>query len=106
VKREASNKIRFFLEDLLPPIVRDTAVFRVLAEIVFRGVDAASAFRKRAPFLSVEEYASFYRQWPRVHASTDNSERCLKRIADEIVGESVCDVGCGSGFLIRHIRDL
>jgi len=105
LRREATNKIRFVIEDLLPPIVRDSGLFRLAAGLAFRGVDAAWDLRKRAPFLSEQEYSSFYREWPRVHAETDNSNLCLKRIAEEIVGRSVCDVGCGSGFLIRYLRD-
>jgi SAM-dependent methyltransferase len=105
VRREASNTIRFVIEDLLPPIVRDSGLFRLAAGAVFRGVDSAASFRKRAPFLSEQEYLSFYRDWPRVHAETDNSSACLRRIAKDIVGRSVCDVGCGSGYLIRYIRD-
>jgi len=105
VRREATNKIRFVIEDLLPPILRDSGLFRVAASAVFRGVGAAANFRKRAPFLSEQEYVSFYRDWPRVHAETDNSDQCVRRIAEDVVGDSVCDVGCGSGYLIRHIFD-
>ncbi len=105
MKREATNKIRFVIEDLLPPIVRDSGLFRLAAGLAFKGVDAAANFRKRAPFLSEQEYVSFYRDWPRVHAETDNSNQCLSRIAQDVVGHSVCDIGCGSGYLIRYIRD-
>jgi len=105
LRREASNRIRFVIEDLLPPIMRDSGLFRLAAGLAFRGVDAAANFRKRAPFLSEQEYVSFYRDWPRVHAETDNSDQCLARIAEDVVGRSVCDVGCGSGYLVRHIRD-
>ena len=105
MRREATNRIRFVIEDLLPPIVRDSGLFRLAASLAFRGVETAANFRKRAPFLSEQEYVSFYHDWPHVHAETDNSNLCLERIAAEVVGRSVCDVGCGSGFLIRHIRD-
>jgi SAM-dependent methyltransferase len=105
VKREVTNKIRFVIEDVLPPVVRDSGFFRLAAGLAFRGVEAAANFRKQAPFLSEQEYVSFYRDWPRVHAETDNSDRCVKRIAEEVLGGSVCDVGCGSGYLIRYIRD-
>lgn len=105
MRREASNTIRFVLEDLLPPIIRDTALYRLFAGAVFRGVGEAATFRKRAPFLSEQEYLSFYREWRGPHEETDNSAQCLNRIAKEIVGKSVCDVGCGSGFLVRYIRD-
>ena len=105
MRREATNKIRFVIEDLLPPAVRDSALFGLAAGFAFRGVEAAANFRKRAPFLSEQEYVAFYREWPRVHAETDLSEVCVKRIAEEVVGESVCDIGCGSGYLVRYIRD-
>lgn len=105
MRREATNKIRFVIEDLLPPAFRDSGLFRIAAGLAFRGVDAAAKFRRRAPFLSEQEYAEFYRAWPRVHAATDNSDQCVRRIAKDVVGRSVCDVGCGSGYLIRHIRD-
>ena len=42
VRREATNKIRFVIEDLLPPVVRDSGLFRVAAGMVFRGVGAAA----------------------------------------------------------------
>jgi SAM-dependent methyltransferase len=105
VRREATNAIRFVIEDILPPIVRDSGLFRLAAGSVFRGVEAAANFRKRATFLSEQEYVAFYRDWPRIHAETDSSIQCLKQIAAEVVGDSVCDVGCGSGFLVRYIRD-
>ena len=105
MRREATNTIRFVIEDILPPIVRDSGLFRLAADSVFRGVGAAANFRKRATFLSEQEYVAFYRDWGRIHAETDNSIQCLEQIAAEVVGRSVCDVGCGSGFLIRYIRD-
>src|SRR5262245_29809030 len=92
VRREASNTIRFVLEDLLPPIIRDTALFRMFAGAMFKGVGDAAKFRKRAAFLSEQEYLAFYQEWRGPHDETDNSARCLNRIAKDVVGESVCDV--------------
>jgi SAM-dependent methyltransferase len=106
VRRETSNRIRFVIEDLLPPIVKDSVLFRSVARIAFGGyVDAAADFRRRAPFLSEAEYTAFYRDSPHAHDETDNSQACLERIAAEIVGASVCDVGCGTGYLLRYVRD-
>jgi ubiquinone/menaquinone biosynthesis C-methylase UbiE len=40
-----------------------------------------------------------------VHQGTDNSRACLERISEEVVGGSVCDVGCGTGALLTHVRE-
>jgi ubiquinone/menaquinone biosynthesis C-methylase UbiE len=106
LKREQTNQIRFVLEELLPPIVRDTALFRFAASLAWgKHISALAEFRKSAPFLTEEQYSELYRTHPRVHEDTDNSRACLDRIAADAVGTSVCDVGCGTGALLRHVRD-
>jgi SAM-dependent methyltransferase len=106
VRRETSNRIRFVLEEILPPIVKDSALFRFAARGALGAyVDEAAEFRKRAPFLTEDEYTRLYRESPHVHHETDNSAACLARIAREVVGETVCDVGCGSGYLLKYIRE-
>ena len=45
-----------------------------------------------------------YRTHPRVHAGTDNSRACIERIAKDLVGDSVVDVGCGTGVLLQHLK--
>jgi len=105
MRREQSNRIRFVIEELLPPIVRDTALFRMTASLVWgEHISALAEFRKSAPFVSAEEYSELYRTHPRVHDETDNSTACLERIAADALGPTICDVGCGTGALLRHVR--
>jgi SAM-dependent methyltransferase len=106
MRRETTNKIRFVIEDLLPPLLRDTTLFRKIAELVWgRHIHSLADFRKRAPFLTAEEYETLYRVHPRVHADTDNSEATVQKIIADVVGGSVCDVGCGTGYLLSRVRD-
>ncbi|KQS76893.1 methyltransferase [Rhizobium sp. Leaf384] len=105
MNRETTNRIRFVLEDLLPPVVRDSRLFRAAAKLVWgEHIVHLAEFRARAPFLSEAEYEALYRKHPRVHAGTDNSSACIRRIAGAIEGDSVCDVGCGTGALLKHIQ--
>ena len=105
MNRETTNRIRFVIEDVLPPILRDSAMFRGLAKLVWgEHIVHLAKFRERAPLLTPEEYETLYRHHPRVHAGTDNSDACIRRIVGAIEGESVCDVGCGTGALLTHIR--
>jgi SAM-dependent methyltransferase len=92
------------MEEWVPPALRDSAPFRWAMERVWgEHIRHLADFRRRAPFLTDEEYERLYRDHPRVHAGTDNSEACIRAIADDVVGESVCDVGCGTGFLLMRI---
>jgi SAM-dependent methyltransferase len=105
MKRETTNRIRFVIEELLPPILRDSRLFLWLAERVWGDhISHLARFRARAPFLTSEEYAELYRNHPRVHTGTDNSVECIRRINLALVGTSVCDIGCGTGALLTHIR--
>jgi len=105
MNRETTNRIRFVIEDLLPPILRDSPLFLWLAKRVWGDhISHLPSFRERAPFLTAEEYADLYRNHPRVHEGTDNSAACIRRINSMIAGASVCDVGCGTGALLTHIR--
>ena len=105
MKRETTNKIRFVLEDIVPPILRDSRLFKAVAKLAWgKHIGDLASFRARAPFLSDEEYEDLYKHHPRVHEGTDNSKACIERIAKDIVGTTVCDIGCGTGVLLKHIR--
>ena len=105
MNRETTNWIRFVIEDVVPPVLRDSAPFRSLMKLAWgQHVEHLAAFRERAAFLTDEEYAELYRNHPRVHEGTDNSQACIDRIVADVTGESVADIGCGTGVLLKHIR--
>lgn len=105
MNRETTNRIRFVLEDILPATLRDSGLFKGVASLVWgKHISDLADFRARAPFLSDEEYEDLYQHHPRVHEETDNSKACIDMIISEVRGESVCDVGCGTGVLLKNIK--
>jgi len=105
MNRETTNRIRFILEDVIPPILRDSILFKALASMIWgRRIADLANFRARAPFLSDQEYEDLYKKHPRVHEGTDNSEACIAEIVNDVLGESVCDAGCGTGLLLSRIK--
>lgn len=106
MNRETTNRLRFVLEDVLPPLLRDSVLFRSVAKLAWgEHITRLAAFRERAPFLTSAEYEELYRDHPRVHEGTDNSEACVRRIVADLSGDSICDVGCGTGVLLARIRE-
>jgi len=105
MRRETTNAIRTVLEEALPPFVRDSSAMRWLFRRHWgRLVDDIEDFRERIPFVTADEYRSIYERLPRVQDETDNSAACIERIASEIRGRTVLDVGCGTGFLLDHLK--
>ncbi|MFN7164562.1 MAG: class I SAM-dependent methyltransferase [Hyphomonas sp.] len=105
MRREMTNRIRYVLEDIVPPVLRDSGLFKAAASMAWGNhVADLARFRERAAFLTDEEYEALYRKHPRVHEDTDNSDACIAAITADIVGTSAMDVGCGTGALLRQVR--
>lgn len=104
MRRETSNRIRFVLEELVPGIVRDSRLFRWLMRLGGGAhVETLAEFRRRAAFLTPEEYRDLYAAHPRVHDDTDNSAACIELIRRNVIGPEVFDVGCGTGYLVNRL---
>jgi ubiquinone/menaquinone biosynthesis C-methylase UbiE len=105
VKRESVNFIRYVLEEWIPPGLRDSAPMRWLFRAYWgRFIDDLERFRANIHHVSAEEYADIYRRMPRIQDQTDNSVACIERLTEMVVGETVCDVGCGTGYLLAALR--
>jgi len=105
MRRETTNFVRFLIEDCMPPILQDSRIFHLLARAAWGShVSRLADFRARAPFLTPGEYESLYREHPRVHEGTDNSVACMGKAAQDLIGTSVCDVGCGTGALLSYFQ--
>ena len=102
--RTIINRIRYVLEDLLPPAVHDSRFFYWLMHVVLRGrTKHFTSFRRRSPYMSAAEYDDFYRRYTPLLEKTDLNDACIERILREVEGRRVVDVGCGRGFLASLI---
>lgn len=105
MRRETVNRIRYALEELVPPFVRDSRLMRWLFRLYWgRLVDDLEQFRARIYRISAEEYRQVYESMPRIQEATDNSRECLEEIVRRVLPGRICDVGCGTGFLLEFLR--
>lgn len=100
IGRRAVNAVRYVLEDLLPPALRDSPLFLAVIYLVW-GRDARRfiAFRERVRTMSAEEYAGFYAKITPIHGECDLNRRCIERVLADVQGETILDAGCGRGHL-------
>ncbi len=101
MKRESVNFIRYLLEEWVPPALRDSSPMRWLFRLYWgRFIDDLEAFRANIHHVTAEQYDDIYRRMPRIQQGTDNSAACIERLAELMLPGSVCDVGCGTGYLL------
>jgi SAM-dependent methyltransferase len=102
--RRAVNVVRYTLEDLLPPALRDSPLFLPVMYLVWgRQARRFIAFRERVRTMGAEEYVSFYASITPIHGECDLNSACLDRILAELRGETILDAGCGRGYLAKLI---
>lgn len=106
----ARSSIARFLNTLaaevLPPALRDAAPFRGAMQLLFgERVAAFDDLRQRAPCMSQADLTGFYAAqvrrrspWP-----SDNTHAVIRRIQADALPGLVCDLGCGTGHLLREL---
>jgi SAM-dependent methyltransferase len=109
--REQANAIRTILEDWIPPVLRDSRLFYWLARsLLGDAMDRNCMVRLKAGQWSERDLMRYYMEEleikrARLTQTSENSEACIRRICEDIVGPTACDMGAGSGYLLGRIRD-
>lgn len=105
MKRKNTNKIRFVLEEILPPIIRDSFIFKFIIKKIYRNDKIHQKLKSNILNISQEEYKNYYKNMPQIHENSDLSDLCIEEILKNIKPRNIIDVGCGNGFLLKKIRD-
>jgi SAM-dependent methyltransferase len=105
MRRETVNRIRYVLEECIPPAIRDSRLMRGLFRLHWGPlVDDMESFREHITTITADDYRSVYERMPRLQQQTDNSRACLSAIARQILPGSICDVGCGTGYVLKFLQ--
>lgn len=92
---EITKFIRFFLDECIPPIIRDQRWFYRPVQIAYnKRMDPN--FKVNAPHMSDAEFAAAYEAIVPMR-STDMTARTTDFVISHLVGKRVLEVGCGNG---------
>lgn len=104
IGRRTVNAVRYVLENLIPPALRDSVLFLPLMYLAWgRDAHRFIAFRDNVRTMSDDEYASYYAKLVPLMGETDLNRACADRILAEAEGKSILDAGCGRGWLARRL---
>jgi ubiquinone/menaquinone biosynthesis C-methylase UbiE len=104
--RDAQRPIRYFFDEVLPPVIRDSRLFLVFLRIVFGSrYRAVADFRSQFSQMSDTAVARVYSDTQRfeLKTSTDINKRTMTRIQGICGGRTVVDIGCGTGGVLDSI---
>lgn len=109
MNRNFTNKVNWVFDNLIPPVIRDSSLFMSIWFWMLFGSKRRyfMEFKGKAPFLTKEEFAAYYRILADKHIQreTDLTPNAVDRVVAGITGESVLDVGSGRGFLVKKIAE-
>jgi ubiquinone/menaquinone biosynthesis C-methylase UbiE len=108
ISRRTSLAIQWILDQLLPPVLRDSRWFMYLPmKAVFgRYVGDFMDFKAHAFTLSEEEFSDVYRKVASVNelqGETDLNEACTRAILASVTEGTVLEVGSGRGYLAAKL---
>lgn len=114
MKRELTTKIRYVIDELVPPAMRDSRWFMwpffVLAYGTF-SVKEFMDFKSKAYSMTEDEYRSFYSSLGNSisrRRTTDLNEASIRFISTNLpqkAGMTLLDVGAGNGYLLTRLAE-
>lgn len=112
LRRDITNKVNWLLDNVIPPILRDSRVFMsFLMYPLFR--ENTKNFLDFKDYITTlegeeleEKLKEYYAVCSGVNRLTDLNDKCIDFILNNIVGTNILDIACGKGFLSRKIAEL
>ena len=110
MNRKITSSINWILDNILPPLLRDSKPFMyILMFPLFKNKTNYFLTFKDDPDISNEEHLLKYYELlddAHIERDTDLNEKSIEYIIDNIVGQNVLDIACGTGHLVREIALL
>ena len=106
ISRRSANKIHFFYDQILPPIIRDSKwLMSIPLKLMYKEDSIIfKEFKNSALTMDDSKFSETYRKvLPIITRKTDLNEDCINAILSNIVGKTVLEVGSGKGYLAKKL---
>ena len=112
MKREITEKVRYVMDELVPPAIRDSRWFMWPFFVMAYGTFAVRPFmefKSRAYAMTAEDYRNFYASLGNSISRrriSDLNEASVRFITEQLChtsGTSLLDVGTGNGYLLSRL---
>ena len=105
MNRNITNKINYILDNIVPPVLRDSRFFtRLMLRLALgKKYKAYMRFKDEVPHLSEEQISAYYSELADtfMDRDTDINGPCLERIRKDVRGQRILDVAAGRGYLSK-----
>ena len=105
MNRNITNKINYFLDNIVPPALRDSRFFTKLMFRLALGkkYKAYMRFKEEVPRLSEDQISAYYSELADtfMDRDTDINGPCLERIRKDVKGTNILDIATGRGYLAK-----
>ena len=107
LSRNVTLLIHAFLDQWLPPFVRDSRLLMLpMFKLLFgEKAELFMDFKEKLHFMNHINIQKIYKQVAScsIRRETDLNSKCLQAIQKAVVGRNVLDIACGQGFLARRL---
>ncbi|WP_344924350.1 class I SAM-dependent methyltransferase [Aquimarina addita] len=108
--RSFTNVIRYFMDEWLPPAIRDSKFFMYpFYYYAYKGKNIKTVMNLKSTIYKwkEQEFSDFYTNRDTRFSNsrvTDMSKQCMDYVFDNIISSNntFIDVGCGNGFLLEY----
>lgn len=107
MNRDVTNKINLFLDEWVPPKIRDS---KFLVTILFRLVIGKEykyymRFKEKLTYLSEKDINKYYEVLGKtfINRETDCNQACINKIVQEAEGKMILDVAAGKGYIAKTL---
>jgi len=111
VNRNITNVIRYFMDEWIPPVIRDSRWFMYpFFYFAYRGrnIREVMQFKSRVYSFTPEDYDRFYNNLNTISRNrvTDLNRQSVEFILNNIdpSAQTLIDVGSGNGYLLKQIK--
>lgn len=112
LNRNVTILINRFLENIIPPIIRESKIFMFM--IIYPAYGSKTKylleFKEKYPFMKEDELSHYYELIADAPINrkrmTDLNQMCITYIENNIKGKRILDAACGRGFLVKYIAKL